>query len=528
MAHHVTNSVVTPKISIVIPAGARNRALLPAALRSITTHVPMSLDYETVVVMNDPDRGFVDELRDEFPSTHFDVVPVNIGLAGAANRGRSLVTGELLVILHDDAEVEPEWIESLIDLADTRPDAGVIGGKVMNIDGGLQHAGMILWADGTTSRPWVGDEAPEGSCDDIRAVDYIGTSSLMIRSSVWDEIGGLDERFHPVYYVDVDLAMATRRIGMNVLYQPRSCIRHHFGGSGSRLRREFLSERNRLRFIEKWSDDLKTHEPLDDTIAGITRAMARAERSAEERRRQRIKRSLPPRATHPGHSTSIDALNMEIERTYIAYLEQRVASRDVALAEAWNVANFVLASREAARELLTYRLGVVLDFGLRGAAQLFPHSGGHETEMFGRWLDDQPFTIDLDLDQTTRNAVRSGDAEIALDVIGFLGESRTSARCSIAIAGRSVDSFAVPGEVTQFVTSVPRVEATTLRIVITGHDALSPNEISGSEDHRRLTVGIVSLRIRHRLHHDGNRRVTRLSRRLFSLRARTSRHRRDH
>src|SRR5262249_11859966 len=157
----------------------------------------------------------------------------NLGLAGAGNRGRALAKGELLVLLHDDAEVEPGWLEALVEAADRHPEAGAIGGKVLFPDGRLQSAGMILWRDATTSPPWTKGTTPDPAAfDRPRAVDYCGTCSLLVRAAVWDAAGGLDERLFPVYFVDVDLAMAIRRMGRVVLYEPRSVIRHHQGASG--------------------------------------------------------------------------------------------------------------------------------------------------------------------------------------------------------------------------------------------------------------------------------------------------------
>ena len=80
---------------------------------------------------------------------------------------------------------------------------------------------MILWRDATTSPPWIGDAPDPDSFNQPRAVDYCGSSSLLVRAVAWDAVGGLDERIYPAYYVDVDLSMALRSRGWSVLYQPR-------------------------------------------------------------------------------------------------------------------------------------------------------------------------------------------------------------------------------------------------------------------------------------------------------------------
>jgi GT2 family glycosyltransferase len=257
-------------------------------------------------------------------------------LAGAGNHGREIARGELLVLLHDDAEVEPGWLEALVETADAHPEAGVIGGKVLFPDRRLQNAGMILWRNGGTSPPWVGEAPGSAAFDRLRAVDYCGTSSLLVRAAVWDAVGGLDERFYPVYYVDVDLAMAVRRLGLAVLYQPRSSIRHHQGASGVLRFRLFVCERNRLLFLEKWGAALEAHEPPEaDSASAVERAMARAEAFAEACRvRKAAICPLPPRAAFD--SVSKEQRHMEKSRAllkdYLAHLTALLEARERDLA----------------------------------------------------------------------------------------------------------------------------------------------------------------------------------------------------
>jgi GT2 family glycosyltransferase len=225
-------------------------------------------------------------LRGEATGIQVVSSPVNLGLAGAGNRGRALARGDLLILLHDDAEIEPGWMEALVETADTDPKAGAIGGKVLYPDGRLQHAGLILWQNAMVSMPWVGERPPPTAFDRLRAVDFCGSSSLLVRAALWDLIGGLDEQFYPVYYVDVDLAMAIRQLGFVVLYQPNSRIRHHQHASTNPGFGTFLRHRNRLLLLKKWGASLEKHEPWVgyDSPAAVERAMARVEAFADQRR----------------------------------------------------------------------------------------------------------------------------------------------------------------------------------------------------------------------------------------------------
>ena len=290
-------SSASPRVSILIPATA-GPELLQACLRSLALHGPREIPFETLVVLNAPSSAAWALFLETLSGVRLVRSPVNLGLAGAGNRARSLARGEYLVLLHDDAEVEPGWLEALVEAAEAHPEAGAVGGKVLHPDRSLQNAGMILWRDATTSPPWTGGTPPpppSTAFDRPRAVDYCGTSSLLVRAESWDAVGGLDERFFPAYYVDVDLGMALRQRGQVVWFEPRSVVRHHRGASGEMRFRLFVTQRNRQLFLEKWGRALEEHEPREDGSEATERALARAAARAEEARPARAPASSPER-----------------------------------------------------------------------------------------------------------------------------------------------------------------------------------------------------------------------------------------
>jgi len=206
---------------VIIPA-ASTPELLGACLDSLARFGSRHIPFETIVVLNEASRDFEAGLREAVTGMEVVASPVNLGMAGSGNRGRSLARGEFLVTLHDDAEIEPGWLEALVETADAHPEAGAIGGKAILPDGRLQHAGFILWRDSSSSPPWVGRAPAPTAFDRVRPVDFCGSSSLLVRATAWDTVGGLDERFYPAYYVDTDLCMALRQHRFIVLYQPAS------------------------------------------------------------------------------------------------------------------------------------------------------------------------------------------------------------------------------------------------------------------------------------------------------------------
>jgi GT2 family glycosyltransferase len=284
-------------------------------LRSLERFGPSDIPYETIVLMNNATPDAAGQLHAGVTGVEVVPSPVNLGLAGAGNRGRSLAQGELLVLLHDDAEVEPGWLEALVETADAHPEAGAVGGTVLYPDGRLQDAGLILWRDASTSPPWVGQAPAPTDFTRLCAVDYCGTSSLLVRTAAWDAVGGLDERFYPVYNVDVDLAMALRRRGWVVLFQAASRIRHHRGASGSLAFRSFVSQRNRRMFREKWRTALEEHDPPGmNSVAAVERALERAEAFAESCRRRPVMEADPPPQPAPFDPVSLELRSLEKNR----------------------------------------------------------------------------------------------------------------------------------------------------------------------------------------------------------------------
>lgn len=149
------------------------------------------------MVLNDVDAPVEADLREAVSGVEFARSSINLGLAGAGNLGRSLARGEFLLLLHDDAEVLPGWMEALVEAADAHPEAGAIGSKILFPDGRLQNAGAILWSNALTSSRWAGEAPEPGAFNHLEIVDYCGTSSLLVRASAWDAVGGLDEEFFP-------------------------------------------------------------------------------------------------------------------------------------------------------------------------------------------------------------------------------------------------------------------------------------------------------------------------------------------
>jgi GT2 family glycosyltransferase len=243
-----------PRASVVIVvkrAGPKLRRCLDrlAALNCENT-------FETLIVLNGSTAQSFDELTPE--GARVVAFPVHLGLAGALNRIRPQARGEFIVSLHDDTEPADGWLDALIATAD-ETGAGAVGSLVLNPDGSVQAAGWELQPDGVTRPPWSGEPPAPATFSSRTPVDYCPSCSLLVRASSFDRAGGADERFFPIVYVDVDLCLALRARGEQVLFEPSSVVVHHKGSSAPRDFVEFVWTRNRELLVEKWGALLSEH-----------------------------------------------------------------------------------------------------------------------------------------------------------------------------------------------------------------------------------------------------------------------------
>ncbi len=269
-----------PELSLLIVTTSQAASLVEA-LDALLRNLPSNLTRETIVVLSraTPEVKAVVAKRHE-PLLVLDS-PVNLGVAGGYNRARHAARGHLLALLHDDSRIEPGWFPPIAAALARHPDAGAVSSLVLDPGGSLQSAGSLLWREGWTTVPWPsGDPPPIESFDAVEPIDYGGTAATVVRSNVFDSVGGLDERLHPGYYVDVDLCLAIRSVGRTVLLAPESRVVHRRGSSTSSGFREFLTLRNRQRILNKWPETLSLRPAVDLTPAGIAAARERVREEA--------------------------------------------------------------------------------------------------------------------------------------------------------------------------------------------------------------------------------------------------------
>jgi GT2 family glycosyltransferase len=256
------NSDASLRLSVIIPTwnGLRH---LPACLDALLPQLPPAS--EVVLVDNGSRDGTAAWVRTAHPGVHVLALPHNLGFAGGVNAGFRAARGRLLMLLNDDAFVEPECVARLLDTLDRRPECGAIGGVLTfaHRPDLVACAGIRVRTDLLALDLWSGRPVADLP---LEAQPIFGVSGglAVVQRGLLQDVGLFDASFF-AYLEDVDFAWRARLRGWETLVEPAARARHVYsatGGQGSLFKQRLLA-RNRLRVILRCVPDklLRTHMP---------------------------------------------------------------------------------------------------------------------------------------------------------------------------------------------------------------------------------------------------------------------------
>ena len=221
-----------PVVTVVIATRDRLDLLAPCIelLRRHVAHRPLEL----LVVDNESIDPATVRYLDTFDGRVVRY-PHRFNYARQMNLAVMEARGEVVLLLNNDARpVGNKWFDAMLEHA-LRPEVGAVGARLRFPDGRAQHEGVVLNAGGVALNLDAGPYAV--LADNVRDVAAVTGACMMLRRSVWDAVGGMDERLR-VAYNDVDLCLRIGERGWRNIYTPLAEIVHAESSSRGSLHPE--------------------------------------------------------------------------------------------------------------------------------------------------------------------------------------------------------------------------------------------------------------------------------------------------
>ncbi|WP_180273648.1 rhamnan synthesis F family protein [Iodobacter sp. BJB302] len=258
-----------PLVSIIIPT-KNQLPMLQRCIESILEKTSYP-NYEIIIIDNNSDDPLVlpyleqlelllsDRLRVfEYPHA-FNFSAINNAAVGQAN-------GDYLVLLNNDtAIIQNSWLEELLHHA-MRPEVGIVGAKLLYPNGLVQHAGVVLGLRGPADHPCIGASLEESGYMHRLQLDQqysvVTAACMMVRKSVYEQAGGMDEVDFKVSYNDVDLCLKVRALGYSTVWTPYSVVMHEGSVSQSQINpdkaaaKQLRFEGEQVAMYRKWLPEI--------------------------------------------------------------------------------------------------------------------------------------------------------------------------------------------------------------------------------------------------------------------------------
>ena len=245
------------KVSVVIlnwnTAGYLKK-FIPGILHSLE-----GLDAELVVADSASTDGSLDMLATAFPEVRRIPLDENYGFTGGYNRALRKIDAEYYVLLNSDIEVTDGWLRPLIDVMDNNPDIGACAPKLHSwyARDNFEYAGAAGGYIDSLGFPFCRGrimkmvEKDEGQYDKQADVLWATGACLMVRSSLFHKLGGLDDRFF-AHMEEIDLCWRMQLEGYRIHIVPESVVYHLGGGTlpQNSPRKLKMNNRNNLMLLE--------------------------------------------------------------------------------------------------------------------------------------------------------------------------------------------------------------------------------------------------------------------------------------
>lgn len=218
-------------------------------------------NFEVIIVDNaSPDEEII-PIEEQFPTVHLIRSPENLGFAGGNNLGIAVANGKYLLLLNNDTEVAPDFLEPLVSLFEANSEVGIASPKIVfyGTDNVIQYAGC------SRINPWTGRsvtvglmEKDEGQHNTSSSTALIHGAAMMVPMAVIKKVGLMPELYF-LYYEELDWCEMIKRAGYQSYYVAEGTVYHKESASVGRgsVMRTYYMYRNRLLFIRRNSEGMR-------------------------------------------------------------------------------------------------------------------------------------------------------------------------------------------------------------------------------------------------------------------------------
>jgi GT2 family glycosyltransferase len=191
-------------------------------------------NYEVIVVDNGSDDpqtlAYFDTIKsDQRVRILRDDRPFNYSALN--NRAVQVARGELVGLINNDIEViSPEWLSEMVSIA-LQVGVGAVGARLWYPDNTLQHGGVVIGLGGVAGHSHKyfpkGNPGYFGRAISQQSFSAVTAACLVVRRSVFLEIGGFEEEKLKVAFGDVDFCLRLREAGYRNVWTPYAELYHH-------------------------------------------------------------------------------------------------------------------------------------------------------------------------------------------------------------------------------------------------------------------------------------------------------------
>ena len=211
------------KVSVVVPNwnGINLVAMCLDSLKALDFE-----DFEVILIDNGSVDGSQKMIENDYPWVQLVKLTKNMGFAFACNKGYRASSGDYVVLLNNDIEVDPGWLRELYEGMERHPECGMGTSRMMFL-----HDREVFYNTGDLFHVWSAGggrgqgEKDVGQFDREEYVFGACAGAGIYRRTMIESIGLFDEDFF-IFAEDVDLNFRAQQRGFKTVYLPSAKVYH--------------------------------------------------------------------------------------------------------------------------------------------------------------------------------------------------------------------------------------------------------------------------------------------------------------